>query len=370
MKRNNGLSLLRIISMCGIIGLHLINNGGVINNLNLYSFKFFCILIVTTFFYTSVNVFALLTGYLNVNKSNNKYYRIIELISVSVFYCFFISIIFYSFNLFNIRSFGKKELIISLFPVLVGRYWYLTCYVFLFFFIPFLNRFVHKITKNNLKKMLIIGFVLLSVIPNIFGMIDFFKIENGYSPFWLIYLYLVGAYIRLYYDNLNLKNKYIKYIFIILIFTSILNYLSRIISFILFNRIIVAEWFIGYTSPFIIILSILLLLFYKDISIKNVFFTKIIDYFSNGSFSVYIIHSQKLIFDYVLHNCMLWLINYNVLFCVIIIFIFIFIIYIMCLLIDCIRVIIYKIFLIDKINEKIGYLFSKLINFEESDFND
>ena len=68
MKRNNGLSLLRIISMCGIIGLHLINNGGVINNLNLYSFKFFCILIVTTFFYTSVNVFALLTGYLNVNK--------------------------------------------------------------------------------------------------------------------------------------------------------------------------------------------------------------------------------------------------------------------------------------------------------------
>lgn len=41
--RNNGVDLLRILAMCGIIGLHVLNNGGILENLsnksfNLYSF--------------------------------------------------------------------------------------------------------------------------------------------------------------------------------------------------------------------------------------------------------------------------------------------------------------------------------------------
>jgi len=31
MKRNIGLDILKILSMCGIVGLHIINNGGIYN---------------------------------------------------------------------------------------------------------------------------------------------------------------------------------------------------------------------------------------------------------------------------------------------------------------------------------------------------
>ena len=32
--RNNGVDLLRILAMCGIIGLHVLNNGSILENLN------------------------------------------------------------------------------------------------------------------------------------------------------------------------------------------------------------------------------------------------------------------------------------------------------------------------------------------------
>ena len=32
--RNSGVDLLRIFAMCGIIGLHVFNNGGILENLN------------------------------------------------------------------------------------------------------------------------------------------------------------------------------------------------------------------------------------------------------------------------------------------------------------------------------------------------
>ena len=129
-KRVIGLDLLRIISMLGIIGLHVIGQGGLINNSNIHSIKYYVILLLLVFFYTSVDVFGLLSGYLNISKEKNKYSRFVQLIMILIYYCLLIPSIFYLFNIDNIRDSGYKELLFNYFPILIGRYWYITFYLY------------------------------------------------------------------------------------------------------------------------------------------------------------------------------------------------------------------------------------------------
>lgn len=208
--RNSGVDLLRILAMCGIIGLHVLNNGGVLENLNVGSFKYYIVLLFTCLCYTSVDIFGIITGWLYSERKSIKNSRIIELWSVVLFYCLVIPSIFYIFNLYNIRRLGITEMIKSYFPILDGRYWYIVCYTFLFFIIPYINLFIDSLTKEKFKKFLVIVFILLSILPNICFLVDFFKINNGYSPFWLIYLYMLGAYIKKYVDVKNIKKSMLK----------------------------------------------------------------------------------------------------------------------------------------------------------------
>lgn len=360
-KRIIGLDILRILSMCGIIGLHIIGNGGLIKNANIHSVSYYLILLVYVICFSSVDIFGILTGYLNINKETNNNRRIVELLFILLFYLIIIPIVFYSFNIENVRMYSGKELINNIFPILIGRYWYITCYIFLFFLIPYINKFCKLISRKDLKKILIILFILLTIITNIFISTDLFKISNGYSPFWLIYCYMLGAYLKLY--NVDLKtSKIIKYLGIAFISQFIINCLIRNVSLILSNQITHENWFIDYISPFTLIISILLVLLFKKINIKNKNVSKIIIYFSTMSFSVYIIHSHKLIFDYVLKDLFIPILNYNSLLIVLVILLSIIGIYLACSLIDEIRIIIFKLFHINKLIDLLGEKMNKRLN--------
>lgn len=70
-QRNIGLDYLRIISMLGIISLRIIGCGGLAEAAKgTHSIVF--INMVSTISYCSVNVFAMLSGYLYVEKENIK----------------------------------------------------------------------------------------------------------------------------------------------------------------------------------------------------------------------------------------------------------------------------------------------------------
>ena len=364
-KRIIGLDLLRIFSMFGIIGLHIINQGGIINNLKINSINYYIVLFLLIIFYTSVDIFGLLSGYLNINKKNNKNSRIIELIIITLFYSMCIFSIFYIFNLCDVRKLGYKELIFNIFPILKGRYWYITCYVFLFFVIPYINMLCNYMSKDNYKKLLIILFILFTIIPNIFGMNDFFHINNGYSPFWLIYCYIVGGYIKLYDIKLDIK-KIIKYILILLFSTLIINSLIRIIGYSFLHKVVKGDWFINYISPLTLSTSILLLLLFKNININNKL-NKVIIYLSGASFAVYIIHCHKLIYDYVLINLYKPFIEYNPILVFLIIIGSIFLVYITCSIIDFLRKKIFNIFRINRLINYIGLKMDKVINIKLED---
>lgn len=140
-NRNYGLDILRIISMMGIVGLHVLGNGGVLANVKINTLNYMVSYFIEILLYASVNVFAMLTGYLCCDRAKIKSKSVIDLIFTTIIYCLIITGIFYAFNLYDIRSSGIKNLIVSLFPPIKGWYWYINSYILVFFMIPYMNKF-------------------------------------------------------------------------------------------------------------------------------------------------------------------------------------------------------------------------------------
>ena len=358
--RNIGLDLLRVLSMMGIIGLHIMNQGGIIENASIFSVDYVLYLILLSMLYTSVNVFGLLSGYLNVEKKNNKNERIIELLSILLFWSFIITVVYYTFDIFAFKSLGMIEVVKSMFPPIAGGYWYLTSYILLFFMIPYINRFVITIDRKIYKRLLIILFILFCIIPNIFIHTDFFKLEYGYSPFWLIYMYMIGGYIKLY--GINIKYNKGRLLSISILLTCALNYIFRIAGFEMFGKIVKSEFLIDYISPFTVISSILILIIFLKINVSNKIFKNIITYLSKSAFSVYIIHCHRAIFYNTLKGLFIPVTGYNTIVSISIILLSILIVYLACTLLDELRKTIFKFSRINNLISLIGEKIDSVLN--------
>ena len=347
-----GLDVFRILSMCGIVGLHIMGNGGVLKNTNIYSYQYPVLLFAYSIFYLSVNSFALLSGYLSIEKAKVKYQRIIELLAVIIFFILIETAIIYTFNINNIRAEGYVTLLKGLFPFGVGYYWYITCYILLFFLIPYINKLTHNLTQKSYKKLITIGFILLCVLPNVFLQTDFFRIDNGYSALWLIYCYLVGGYIKLYPPKRSMKQCVLRLVLSLVVMT-VFNYVWRVVGVKVFGNSVRDSWMISYTSPLNLYASVMVLIIFSRMNSKTRT-TKIITSLSAASFAVYIFHDHYLFFNYILKDSFASIPSFNILVQVGIVLGGIIGVYTLGYLIDIIRVRLFKLVRLDKLIERIG----------------
>lgn len=106
------------------------------------------------------------------------------------FWSFGITLVFFVMGKSNF-----KELLKSALPVLSNAYWYFGAYTVLFFVIPWINKLLSVITERELTHLAVNLFILFSFV----GLIgDPFGIDYGYgySFSWLIFMYIVGAWIK------------------------------------------------------------------------------------------------------------------------------------------------------------------------------
>lgn len=330
-ERQYGIDLLRIISMCGIVGLHVINRGGVLmhpdeSTLTIQGIRFIVIIC-----YCSVNVFAMISGWLYVGRSV-KYRTIKRLWIIVFFYC--ISITFLAYFI-KPEIFSEIRIWIQGFlPELYGRYWYIVCYTFLFLMIPFINKFISAVSQRELKKFLLTGFILLSVIPTVTLSRISFGISSGYSPFWLIYCYIVGAYLKKF-DGKGQKNGVLYFVGNVLTVFFIWNvilYINKVYEFAL-EPALLAQ----YISPFMLANAVILLRIFRSMRIQSSGLKKIVLSASNAAFGVYIIHCHLIIFDYFLWDAFKWISSKSVLVAVASILCSIISIYLVCWCVEIIR---------------------------------
>lgn len=186
------LDMCRIVAMFEILSLHIML-GGLLENTQLGSANFWIAWFIEICCFGSVNLFAMLSGFLGYQKMQQKTFRLIELLLIVCFYSVVITI---GFLIFKPEVFdGAKGIIFSLVPALKGRLWYITCYIPLFIFQPYINHLLNILDLNQHKKLCIISNILLGVIPCVLKT-DLFKTDNGYSFLWLLVCYISGAYLK------------------------------------------------------------------------------------------------------------------------------------------------------------------------------
>lgn len=144
----------------------------------------------------AVNCFVLVTGYYGAKLTTK---RIVPLIKDRWFYSVFLSIVLVAFGVCSITP---KFALKTVFPLLLCRHNYITVFVVLYFFIPYINILLNNLSKDQFRNLLITETIFFSVIPTLFGQFS----TNMYSYIlWMMFLYQIGYYLQIHKPKVNFK---------------------------------------------------------------------------------------------------------------------------------------------------------------------
>lgn len=348
-QRNYGIDLLRIITMIGVVTLHILGHGGVLSNATNQN-QFYTAWLLEIIAYPAVNCFLIISGFVGCKRVFPSFK------SVAIQY---LTVLFYSVTICATMSFlfpqavPIREILNSLMPVTSNQYWFFTCYIGMLALTPIVNVFVNSANEETLKKVGITIFLVFSVYSAFsihYG--SSFKLNDGYSILWFISLYTLGAIIN--------KTEFYKKISPRRAITVIISaiFITWIVKINTMNGageplLKLNKSLLNYISPTIVITSIMLVCIFVKLNIKNKFIIQIISILSTSAFSVYLIHDNKYFRNNVIKNTFKVISNYHpikLIFTVLAVALSIFIIGI---IIDKMRVIIFKILHIEKICDTI-----------------
>lgn len=193
-ERNVNFEILRVVAMLMVLLLHAFNFGGLLAlpREQLGGTAYYATWYLEALCYGSVNVFVLITGYFMVG-SRFRLSRMGRVWLQTFFYSAGIGVLAW---LLLKTPFEQLWLV----PATNGVYWYVTSYLLLCLFSPFLNRLIRVMDRRahlTLVLMLVAAFVLVPTLAGAYSAKDY-RLENGYSVGWFITLYFVAAYVRLY----------------------------------------------------------------------------------------------------------------------------------------------------------------------------
>ena len=332
-KRKSNFELLRIICMIMIIFHHFAVHSAF--NTQIVGINNFWILFIRMGGKIGVNIFFLISAYFLINKEDVKIGKHIGKLWLEIaFYSIFIYIGFYVMFLKN--QFGFKEFIKNCMPIVNSKYPFATAYFLLYIFYPFINKMLNNLTQEEHKKLIIILFIISTIVP-------LFVEFSNYINFlgFTIFLYTIGAYMRKYEST---KKNNIPQLSIVAVGIIILTYILFCLCNYSYEK---SKILYSYTdkiyqvdSPLILIISILLFKIFKSIDIAV--FNKIINTISATTFGVFLIHDNMYIRPYLwqvrLKSNMLigskYFIPYSIIIC--------FGIFIICSIIDFIRIKLFK----------------------------
>lgn len=171
--------------MLGIVSLHALGHGGILN-MTSGTLNGSLLWGLESISYFSVNIFVLITGFFMCESSFKlqKLFRLILDITFWALVCFFV------FTTFS-GVFTIKGLITSTVGSLTGLYWFPTVYLALYIISPFLNILSRELQRKQFT-LLLITTVFLSTLPIFSSAIGI----SGTSLSWFITLYLTGAFLR------------------------------------------------------------------------------------------------------------------------------------------------------------------------------
>lgn len=347
-ERNYGIDSLKLVLMFMVGTLHVLGRGGILEQTELSGggVHFWILEILA---YCAVDGFALISGYTAQNKKIN-YQRIVSMWLQVFFYSFIVSIVLI------LLGFGDgvsiKELIKYMFPLTFGMYWYFSAYFILFLAIPLLNKFLYNLKDEEKKSY----FWVIVVLFSIMGVVaDSFATNRGYSAIWLIILYCLGFLIK----ELSFLSKCkSSWLVIIILLNSILT--------LFIYKIIGIERILNYHSPTILLNAIILVVVFSKIVPTKV---EILKKTAPLAFGIYLFQLNPVIWKNVLNDRFTYVYDLPIIYAITLVLFYSSIIFFSGLLIEYIRVKLFKFLKFDRIEcfilnvfIKFNKFFSKLIS--------
>lgn len=339
-KRNYGIDLLRIVAMFMIVVLHIQGHGGY-----LYQIEKQSIIQTGAYFYIevlcmcAVDIYALISGYVS-NDTRIRFDKILSRWLQVIFYSFVITLLLKVFGVINIDI---KELLSNLLPVANNIYWYFTAYLVVLFVSPFINRLIDDIENRDAKTILIV-LILLFSFTSLFS--DPFCLQGGYTALWLVILYTIGKIIKKIDLFRNIKTKY-------LIITIFASSIVMMLSYIVLGH----GYLTSYTSPTVVIQAICYLIVFKRIKCDK----KIILKLSSLTFGSYLFHSNPYILDLCIKDRFLFINDCNIVFGIVILIISAIVVLLVGMLVEELRIRLYKLLKIDSLCKNLDIKINKLI---------
>lgn len=302
--RKSNFELMRISSMILIIIWHVILHGKLLDNSEGPFMIYYKVLLYIAIIH--VNSFIVLTGYFQ-SKSKFKLSKLLSLILEVIFYSVLVLCVSKIFN-FGVE-FDLTNIIKNLLPSAIGNYWFISAYIIVYLFSDYINKFINSLSKKEFRNIIILMFLVLSVFVWISGLriLD----NTGYNFYHFIFMYLIGAYLRMYplkesyyFKRLSMKGYktiLILGIMVIVILNISLFTFAHDIAY--YNnflyefayRILSLEFF--YSAPLVIIQTVFYFELFKYMNVKS----SLINYLSSCTFGIYLLHDNIIMRNNIYH---------------------------------------------------------------------
>lgn len=195
-KRMANLELLRCVAMMMVVVLHYLGKGGLLADLTGESLNApeLAAWLLEAFCIVAVNVYMFLSGYF-LSGSSFRLSRLIQLWMQVWLYSVALGLAGALSGVMRDAEFDLHYLLALIFPILMGHYWFMTAYVFLYLMLPLVGMAVERMTKRQLQVtlgLLLLAFcVIKSVLPLRLDMAG-----QGYDCLWYLCVFLTAAYVR------------------------------------------------------------------------------------------------------------------------------------------------------------------------------
>jgi len=199
-KRQSSIELLRIVAMLMVLISHYsfhsfyVAGEGYTSIINIFNRL---LLQIANTGSLGVDVFIIISGYCMIN-STFKAKKMVELLAQVWFYSI---LIFACAVAFKWEEITFDVVLKSIFPTMFGTYWFFTAYIVLYMLSPYINRLMKAESSTSARRknatMIMLMLVLWSFFPT-FTTANW----NGTELPLFVMLYCIGAYLRLYPENI------------------------------------------------------------------------------------------------------------------------------------------------------------------------
>lgn len=358
-KRNTGINLFKLFSMFMIALLHVLGMGG-ITGAAAGTSSYYPVYLMQNAAFCAVNCYALVSGYLMLGKKI-KPSRITEL----WFEVFFYSVSISAIMMIVYRDlFSARNIVYAVTPIISNQYWYMTSYFMMYLFVPMMNKFADAANKKVFTATIVVILVLTT--GSLMIKQDGFRLNDGYSPIWLMIMYLVGAYMK----KFNVGAKMKKWLALLLyVISSLCSFIlcvfsKKLLKIMLGNDIS----YLSYTSPFVVLSAIFLFIFFSKLKFGKKT-EKFINYITPAALGVYLIHTHPLVFNKLIKDIAMPLVNHGTAAMIFGSIAMALAIFIICIAIDLLRIQLFRLIRVNALCKKLDEVFNskkrKTIEIEE-----